>query len=154
MRKVFRVLKGINWKSCMLGIALGAMILLTFNLTLLPSKDELRRLQDAINNCPYSPLEYKRGTFDCSNMANMLDDWLEQKYGYETYIASWRNINFVEGHAMVIANGVFIEPTTKSICFTFNTPLYEDLSTSVTIVEDAEQLPSYSTQEWGYPSRW
>lgn len=155
-RKFIKEIRKIDWKSCLIGIILSFFVLLSFNLFIVPeiTKSPFRRLQDAIDACPYSCSEYQAGIFDCSNMANMLDDWLEQKYGYETYIVSWRSVNVIEGHAMVIADGIFIEPTTKRICLTFRTELYADLSTSVTIIDDAERLPYYSVEEWGYPKRW
>ena len=154
--KFSKEIRKVDWKSCFIGIILSVLILLTFNLIILPEVNKTwdRQLQDAINACPYSPEEYQINVFDCSNMANMLDDWLEQKYGYETYIVVWRSVDGVSGHAMVIANGRFIEPTTKMIVYTFRTELYADLSTSVTIIDDAERLPNYSLEEWGYPKRW
>lgn len=156
LKRIFKEIRKIDWKSCAIGIILSFLVLITFNLFIVPelNKSPLRRLQDAIDLCPYLTSEYQAGIFDCSNMANMLDDWLEQKYGYETCIVSWRSVNIIEGHAMVIVNGQFIEPTTKRLCSSFRTELYKDLSISVTIINDAERLPNYDLQEWGYPKRW
>jgi len=135
----------------LLGIAIGLFIIPSF----VPKN---QTLEQAITSCPYSRSEYEKDVFDCSNMANMMDDWLEEEYGYETFIVSWRSVDIIGGHAMVIVNGRFVEPTTKSIVWTFRTELYANLSTSVTIIDDAERLPNYGTEdwlrEWSYPDRW
>lgn len=158
MKKFFKGIRQIDWKSCVMGIILSIMILLAFNFLILPelNKSPFRRLQDAIDSCPYITAEYQANVFDCSNMAQMLDDWLEEKYGYESWMVEWRKMNPLEsGHVMLLVNGQLVEPTRKSILGTLlHLAEEEDWSNQVTIFDEATQLPYYIESEWSYPKKW
>lgn len=160
----------IDWKSCAIGIILSFLVLMAFNLFVVPAlnKSSLRRLQDDVSSCPYTSTEYQANIFDCSNMANMLDNWLESK-GYESWILIFSKINPLEsGHSIIMANGQLFEPTTKTLRILiggipimigdtmFYPPNLTDgtYSNRVTIVDNPTQLPFYEESEWNYPKRW
>lgn len=155
------LLEKVNWKTIGLSIFLNVIILFSLSCIILPvmNKSWEQRLQEAILACPYSITEYRENVFDCSNMANMLDDWLEEKYGYETYIMIFQGENGV-GHTLVVANGRFIEPTSKSLIFTFRKETYSNLlAFGIIMIDDVERLidfygESLWMQEWSYPKRW
>lgn len=170
-KKFIKSLKKIDWKSIGIGILLATIILSTLNLCVFPelTKSELRRLQEAINACPYSCSEAKENLFDCSNMASMLLDWLEQKYGYESWIVIFSKIDRSPGHCLVMALGHLIEPTTKTERrsleggqsriegeLIFYEPNLADgtYSNNIRIISGAQRLTYGSIEEWQYPKRW
>jgi len=116
---------------------------------------DLVKLKKDIDNAPYVAADYKEDIFDCSNMSNLLDDWLEQK-GYDTKII------LLPSHAMVLVNyEILIEATDKFIVngmFPENCPkINEDI---ILITPDAEYIVSYYEnisdwkKEWSYPHKW
>lgn len=152
----------INWNTTlMIGVAILLAVLVSVSLNLLivtpfvNSNDYLTKLRTIIQECPYSVDEYEEGVFDCSNMANMMDDWLEH-HGYECWIVRWRKANPLEaGHAMVLVNGQLVETTRKSICFSLSDMVRGEYSRMVEIIDEPEQLgDSYIASEWWYPKRW
>jgi len=146
-------------------VIIVSLITLLFNIFIAPMI--LNRMENAnfrlardIRDCPYSPEEYQEGIFDCSNMANMLDDWLEMK-GHESWIVHWRKLDGSAGHAMVLVNGKLVEPTRKilieSLIYFNGEPYMVDgtYSNMVTIIDEPSQLGSgYIESEWIYPERW
>lgn len=97
--------------------------------------------------------EYEENIFDCSNMANMLDDWLEL-HGYESWIIRWTKVDFSNGHAMVLVNGQLIEPTTKTVRVSLFDVADGTYSRNVEIIDEPTQLDVYIESEWWYPKRW
>lgn len=159
----------IDWKSCVVGIILSTLVLIALNLFVIPEpKSSLKKMQDDVMSCPYFITEYQANIFDCSNMANMLDKWLESK-GYESWILIFSKINPLEGgHAIIMVYGQLFEPTTKTFRTLiggipimmgdtmFYPPNLADgtYSNQITIVDDPTQLPFYQESEWSYPKRW
>lgn len=144
----------------MFGLAILLVLILTigFNVFLIPMmtyKDSLLELERKINECPYSIEEYEENVFDCSNMASMLDDWLEL-YGYESWIVIWKKIDASPGHAMLLVNGHLVEPTTKMLRSSLMDMASEQkYSNQPMIIDEPFQLNfAYTETEWSYPKRW
>jgi len=171
VKRLVRNLKAIDWKSICIGILLGTILLTVLNLAVFPeiTKSELRRLQEAVDACPYSCSEYSENLFDCSNMASMMLDWLEQKYAYESWILIFSKVDLSPGHCLVMSLGHLIEPTTKTVRRSLqggqnriegNLIFYEpDLtdgtySNSIKIISDLQRFSYPPIEEWQYPKRW
>lgn len=112
------------------------------------------KLNKIIQLCPYSPEEYQANIFDCSNMANMLDAWLE-KEGYESWLVVWNTIDGSSGHVVLLVNGRLVEPTTKMLRGTLMDLVQEGkYSNQPLIIDNPTQLSVYIENEWNYPKRW
>jgi hypothetical protein len=70
----------------------------------------IRKLQNDIDQAPYSTEDYVLGEFDCSNMANLLDDWLEQM-GYDTKIMVYYPIT----NKLSALDGPITKPITSNL---------------------------------------
>ena len=110
----------------------------------------IKKLQYDIEQAPYSTEDYKSEVFDCSNMTNFLDDWLEQR-GYDTKILVYY-IDSKDSHAILLVdNKVLIESVKKRILSNKNPQDY----VGALIFQDAETLLAYTPEkkwssEWGY----
>ena len=91
--------------------------------------DEYERLVCWVKSAPYNTTDYKAGVFDCSNMAALLHDWLED-HGYDIKIVLGYSYN--HAHTWLLAgkltgmvvsqhyrhykvDGYWIEPTSKKV---------------------------------------
>ncbi|MGQ9570329.1 MAG: hypothetical protein ACUVUQ_05710 [Thermodesulfovibrionales bacterium] len=92
----------------------------------------IRKLQYDISQAPYSSEDYIQDEFDCSNMTNFLDNWLEEK-GYDTKILVYYPSEpsgiqkafgtgfepskpFLKSHAVLLVdNNTIVESVTKRI---------------------------------------
>lgn len=127
------------------------VLLLAFCLIACTTNPYVRKLQYDVEQVPYSPEDYISEEFDCSNMTNFLDDWLEQK-GYDTKILVYYDIDSKNSHAILLVdNKILIEPVTKRIVENKNPQDY----VGSLIFQDAEMLCDYVPEkkwvkEWGY----
>jgi len=148
----------INLKMFGLAILIVVIATIGLNVFFIPMttyREYLPEFKRIINECPYSIEEYKKDVFDCSNMASMLDDWLEL-HGYESWIVIWNTIDGSSGHAMLLVNGHLVEPTTKTLRLGLMDMTFEGkYSNQPTIIDEPSQLGfTYSETEWNYPKRW
>ena len=109
----------------------------------------IKNLRMDITNAPYSPEEYILGQFDCSNMASLMDNYLEGK-GYDSKIMVVQESNGPHAY-VIIDNETIAEPVTKKI-LKGKTP--QDYPGAV-IFNDPEMLQAYFEpekweREWGY----
>ncbi|MFH1704211.1 MAG: hypothetical protein ABIB41_12460 [Nitrospirota bacterium] len=110
----------------------------------------IKKLQDDIEQAPYSTEDYIPEVFDCSNMTNFLHDWLGQR-GYDTKILVYY-INSKDSHAILLVdNKVLIESVRKRIIRNKHPQDY----VGALIFKDAETLLEYTPEEkwvkeWGY----
>jgi hypothetical protein len=106
----------------------------------------LSNLQSAIDSAPYNTKDYKLNVFDCSNMSNLLDDWLELQ-GYHTQILAYvatRSDGSKAHHMMVIVDyTVLVEATSKKIYLFMKIPTKDAI-----IFEDSEDLIPIMGKEW------
>lgn len=137
----------------------------------------IKKLQNDIDQAPYSIEDYVLEEFDCSNMTNLLDDWLEQK-GYDTKILVYypihpindnqipinkiRTLNVdhrtsnIQPHAILLVNNnLIVESVTKKVLKNKHPQDY----IGALIFQDAESLLYYLSgetayggwiKEWGY----
>jgi len=153
-----RIITKIDFYTITIGIILAVLACLILSAFLIPAltwKDSLVNLKNVISKCPYSIMEYQENVFDCSNMGNMLDDWLEY-HGYESWIIRWSKINPLEaGHIMLLVDGHLVEPTQKCLKGSLMDLAQEgDWSNQLTIFDEPTQLSHYIESEWSYPKRW
>lgn len=126
------------------------VLLLLLYLTACTTDPYVKKLQDDIEQAPYSTEDYVPDVFDCSNMTNFLHDWLKQR-GYDTKILVYY-VNSKDSHAILLVdNKVLIESVEKRIIRNKHPQDY----VGALIFKDAETLLEYTpkekwVKEWGY----
>lgn len=78
---------------------------------------DLEQLEQDVAEAAYSPEDYVRDVFDCSDMTMVLGRTLEKKGYIVTVVVGYRLNRELEweGHMWLIVNGVDVEPTAKRI---------------------------------------
>jgi len=126
------------------------VLLLLLYLTACTTDPYIKKLQDDIEQAPYSSEDYISEVFDCSNMTNLLHDWLEQR-GYNTKILVYYTDSKDSHTILLVDNKVLIESVKKRIIRNKDPQDY----VGALIFKDAETLLEYTTKEkwvkeWGY----
>jgi hypothetical protein len=110
----------------------------------------IKKLQDEIGQAPYSTEDYIPDVFDCSNMTNLLHDWLKQR-GYDTKILVYYLKPNISHAILLVDDKVLIESVTKRIIKNKTSQDY----LGALIFKDAETMLEYTPEEkwvmeWGY----
>lgn len=101
-------------KLIKIGIFVGVVLIIA-QITVLPlTLPEAVKLQIDVWQAPYSIRDYEEDEFDCSNMAALLTDNLDQK-GWNATIRAGYGKKY--GHAWVEVNGKCVESTAKLLWF-------------------------------------
>ena len=101
-------------KIIKIGIFVG-IVLIIAQITAIPlTLPEAARLQIDVWKAPYSTWDYEESKFDCSNMAALLTDDLDQKGWNATIRVGYGKKH---GHAWINVNGKCVEPTSKLLWF-------------------------------------
>lgn len=136
------------------------VLLFTFIFALIGCASDpfIKKLQHDIEQAPYSSEDYIPNEFDCSNMTNFLDDWLEEK-GYDTKILVYyidssilSRSPLADSHALLLVNNsIIVESVTKKVLKNKHPQNF----IGALIFQDAETLLNWTpeekwSREWGY----